>query len=60
MESKNETDCVAGGPEMIWEIFQSLFVLGSLMTIMVNTASIKQLTWRIEELEDQWQRRHEL
>ncbi len=37
---------------MWWELFQSLFVLGSLVTIMVNTASIKQLTWRIEELED--------
>lgn len=37
---------------MWWELFQSLFVLGSLVTIMVNTASIKQLTWRIEELEN--------
>lgn len=44
----------------MWEIFQSLFILGSLLTILVNTAAIKQLTWRIEELEDQWQRRHEL
>ncbi len=37
------------------EIIQWLFILGSLLTILVNTASIKQLTWRIEDLEQELQ-----
>jgi hypothetical protein len=45
---------------MMWEIVQTLFMIGTLVTVMVNTASIKRLTWRIEELEYRWERRHEL
>ncbi len=41
------------------EVFQWLFMIGTLLTVVVNTASIKHLTWRIEELEDQWSRRWE-
>ena len=36
---------------MIWEILQTLFMLGTLLTVIVNTSSIKQLTRRIEDLE---------
>ena len=45
---------------MIWEICQTLFMLGTLLTVLVNVRSIVWLTRRIEYLEDQWERRHEL
>lgn len=38
---------------MIWEILQTLFMLGTLLTVMVNTRSIVHLTRRIDELEDE-------
>ena len=45
---------------MIWETLQTLFMLGTLLTVAVNTRSIVLLTRRIEELEWKWSRRHEL
>lgn len=35
------------------EIVQWLFMLGTLLTVMVNTASVVRLTRRIDELEDE-------
>ncbi len=39
--------------DSIVEVLQWLFMLGTLLTVVVNTASIKRLTWRIERLERQ-------
>jgi len=36
---------------MIWEIAQTAFMLGTLATVMVNTASIRRLTRRLEYVE---------
>ena len=36
---------------MIWETLQTLFMVGTLLTVMVNTASVHRLTRRIEEIE---------
>jgi len=40
---------------MIWELLQTIFMLGTVVTVMVN--SIKFNTRRIEELEDDQERR---
>ena len=37
---------------MLWETFQTLFMLGTLVTVMVNIASIKALTRRIFRVEN--------
>jgi len=42
---------------MIWELLQTIFMLGTVVTVMVNTSSIKFNTRRIEELEDDQERR---
>ena len=42
---------------MIWEILQTLFMLGTLLTVLVNTASIKALTRRISSVEFTLRRR---
>lgn len=45
---------------MIWELAQTAFMLGTLVTVMVNTSSIKALTRRIEELEMEERRRNSI
>lgn len=61
MASQISSDRTARGEHaMIWEICQTLFMLGTLLTVLVNVRSIVWLTRRIEYLEDQWERRHEL
>ena len=38
---------------MWWETFQTLFMFGTLATVMVNTRSIVHLTRRLSDLEDE-------
>ena len=45
---------------MVWETLQTLFMAGTLLTVMVNTSSIIRLTRRIEELEYELEHVHEL
>jgi len=38
---------------MIWEVVQTLFMIGTLVTVMVNVSSIVRLTQRLRDVEMQ-------